>query len=680
MNDLLREFLLEADELIDSLFQDIAELEQKFQQGPARRELIGRIFRNAHTIKGTASAAELAVTTAIAHEFEALLDAVRMGRVTLDGLMIGLFVDAAAAIDESLRAAARAESLSLPVSLIDRLRHALRPGEERDGAEAERVLSLLPPDVARTLSQYEHQRLREAVMEGSNLFLITVDFNLEDFDESFRRMSAALTERGELISTLPGLEASAPDQMNFRIVHATVESASDLNERIGPFQPTDVATLVANEPEPQIPQQTRPEFDDEDVASSPVDRPAFSSSPVVRVDLRELDRLIMATHELMTDSLAALDLTLSMDLARRQRTELEIRASRIKRRFVDLEERLTELRMISLEQTLSRAARAGTIAARTLGKDVEIVFLGGDVRIDKSVADAISDPLLHIIRNAVSHGAEPLEQRLEKGKGERGKIVIEALAEGSRVRLRVTDDGRGIDPDRVAAVAVERGVIEHGVTLTKQQSLKLIFRPGFSTAESVSSVSGRGVGLDVVEKAVEQVGGELRVWSEAGAGTTFEMLLPTTLSLAPSLLVSAAGYRYAIDASHIVEAGYLTPDQIFESEGVEGVEWRGQKMPLVHLRTLLGHTRDETPVRRHHVVISHIAGQEQLELQSESDEPSGHAAVLVDNWQGHSEVLVRSLGRHAARWRGISGAADLRDGAFALVLDLPRLLEMQLNS
>jgi two-component system, chemotaxis family, sensor kinase CheA len=288
--------------------------------------------------------------------------------------------------------------------------------------------------------------------------------------------------------------------------------------------------------------------------------------------------------------------------------------------------------------------------------------------------------LLHIIRNAVSHGAEPPEQRREKGKDERGKIVLEAIAEGSRVRLRVTDDGRGIDPERVAAVAVERGVIEHGVSLTKQQSLRLIFRPGFSTAESVSSVSGRGVGLDVVEKAVEQVGGELRVWSESGAGTTFEMLLPTTLSLAPSLLVSAAGYRYAIDASHIVEAGYLTPDQIVENEGIKGIEWRGQKMPVVHLRTLLGHTRDDQSVRRHHVVISHIAGQEHLELQSESDEPSGNAAVLVDSWQGHSEVLVRSLGRHAARWRGISGAAELRDGAFALVLDLPRLLEMHTAS
>jgi two-component system chemotaxis sensor kinase CheA len=666
--------------LVDSLFQDIAELEQKFQQGPARRELIGRIFRNAHTIKGTASAAELPVTTAIAHEFEALLDAVRMGKVTLDGLMIRLFVDAAASIDESLRAASRAESFSLPVSLIDRLRNAIRPGEERDEAEAERVLSLLPLDVGRTLSHYEHQRLREAVMEGSNLFLITVDFNLEDFDESFRRMSAALTERGELISTLPGLEASAPDQMNFRIVHATVESTSDLNERLEPFQPTFVTTLAAREPEPQLTQEAQAEFEDKDVASLPVDRPAFSASPVVRVDLRELDRLIMATHELMTDSLAALDLTLSMDLARRQRTELEIRSSRIKRRFVDLEERLTELRMISLEQTLSRAARAGAIAARTLGKDVEIVFLGGDVRIDKSVADAISDPLLHIIRNAVSHGAEPPEQRREKGKDERGKIVIEAIAEGSRVRLRVTDDGRGIDPDRVAAVAVERGVIEHGVSLTKQQSLRLIFRPGFSTAESVSSVSGRGVGLDVVERAVEQVGGELRVWSDSGAGTTFELFLPTTLSLAPSLLVSAAGYRYAIDASHIVEAGYLTPDQIVENEGSKGIEWRGQRMPLVHLRTLLGHTRDDRSVRRHHVVISHIAGQEHLELQSESDEPSGNAAVVVDSWHGHSEVLVRSLGRHAARWRGISGAAELRDGAFALVLDLPRLLEMQLNS
>jgi two-component system chemotaxis sensor kinase CheA len=269
------------------------------------------------------------------------------------------------------------------------------------------------------------------------------------------------------------------------------------------------------------------------------------------------------------------------------------------------------------------------------------------------------------------------------GKSENGTVRIEAVSEGSRVRLRVTDDGRGIDPERVARVAVERGLIEDGTGLTKHESLRLIFRPGFSTADLVSDVSGRGVGLDVVERAIEQVGGELRVSSELGTGTTFEMVLPTTLALAPSLVVSSAGYKYSIDASHISEAGYASLDDIERSSAGEATVWRGIRMPVLRLRKLLGQEEESgVAPERYHVVISHIAGQAEAEQDSESEssEQRGSAAVVVDGWDGHSDVLVRSLGRHAALWRGVSGAAELRDGNTALVLDLPRLLEMNTSS
>jgi len=332
--------------------------------------------------------------------------------------------------------------------------------------------------------------------------------------------------------------------------------------------------------------------------------------------------------------------------------------------------------MIPLGPTLLRAARAGSLAARTLGKEVEIETLGGEVLLDKSVADAVSEPLLHLLRNAVSHGIEAPEIRRNSGKQECGKIVIEAVAEGSRVLLRINDDGRGIDPEAVAKAAMKRGLIDEGTILTRQQSLRLIFRPGFTTSSTVSTVSGRGVGLDVVENAAERVGGELRVWSEIGVGTSFELILPTTLSLASSLVVSAADYRYTIDTSHILEAGYIDSSQIVRDQSGETIEWRGRKMPLVQLRTLLGHQEQAYDISpRHPVVISHIAGQEQLENEVEEGSVPRSAAVVVDGWDGHSEVLIRSLGRHAAKWRGVSGASELNDGNLALVLDLPRLLE-----
>jgi two-component system chemotaxis sensor kinase CheA len=398
-------------------------------------------------------------------------------------------------------------------------------------------------------------------------------------------------------------------------------------------------------------------------------------STLVRVELSELDEMVSAAHELLTDTASTLDLALQAELGRARRTEMEIRSARIRRRFVELEERLIELRMVQVASTLARAVRVGSASARAVGKEVEFETAGGDVRLDKSLADIASEPLLHLLRNAVDHGIEPAEERLERGKPARGRVRIEAVAEGSRVRLRIEDDGRGIDAERVRRAALERGIVKPEQKLTRQQCLRLIFRPGFSTASRVSNMSGRGVGLDVVERTVEQVGGELRVESEPGRGTTFELLLPTTLALVPALVVHVGGFRYCVDASHIAEAGFVEPREIERVGEMRVMRWRGHVLPLFSMRQLLAQPQPESADDgRIHVIISHIAG----ESETVDEQSVRRAAVTVDGWDGHHEVLVRGLGRHASRWRGISGATELRDGTVALILDLPRLVEMAL--
>jgi two-component system chemotaxis sensor kinase CheA len=272
----------------------------------------------------------------------------------------------------------------------------------------------------------------------------------------------------------------------------------------------------------------------------------------------------------------------------------------------------------------------------------------------------------------VDHGVESSSERKKIGKRARGLVRLEARGEGNRVVLRVSDDGRGIDPLRVTRAAAAQGIIEAGRLLTKQQALRLIFRPGFSTAISISNVSGRGVGLDVVERAVEQVGGELRVTSEQGAGTTFEVILPTTLALLPSLVVWSFGSRYCIDASHIIETGFMAAADVERNISAGTIEWRESLVPLVEMRKLLAQppldiesVKERAPV----IIVSHTGGEEAAEGNGMK-----RSAIIVDAVEGQTEALVRGLGRHAARWRGISGATELRDGALALVLDLPRLL------
>jgi two-component system chemotaxis sensor kinase CheA len=719
---LLREFLAEAEDLIEVLFGDIQALRARHTEGRARRELVGRIFRHAHTIKGSAAAAGLDVIGELAHEFETLLDGVRMGRVAVDASVLEAFEATINAIAAALSAIARGETPILPHTLVEQLRRLAFVGAQQSQPAAQAnaaasVLASLPEGIVISLSDYEQHRLREAVSEGARLFLVTVDFDLMTFDEQFRNLSDALGEGGEVISTLPGMEASAPTSVNFRIVYATDEARSEVVERLKPFG----ASLVEERQGAQgtAAQESRGRHDaggagpvgapsatgrtdlaDTDAADAAADADpgaaydelppapsAASLTMLVRVPLDELDDLISATHELFTDTSALLDLALATDLASPERTEIEIRAPRVRRRFVELEERLIELRMVPVRQTLERAARAGQSAARVAGREVDFETVGGEVRLDKSLADAVADPLLHLLRNAVDHGIEPSAERLRLGKTERGHVRLEAIAEGSRVLLRVTDDGRGIELERITRAAVERGLISADERLTEQQGLRLIFRPGFSTASELSTVSGRGVGLDVVEQAVEQAGGELRVWTTRGAGTTFEMRLPTTLALVPSLVVCSAENRYCVDASHIVEAGYVSLADTERVGDAQVVRWRGSLVPLVSLRALLAQPEDErADQERIPVIISRIAGREAdaetgagRSASSLVAAPAGErAAVAVDAWDGHSEVLVRSLGRHATRWRGVSGATELRDGTVALMLDLPRLLEMHL--
>jgi two-component system chemotaxis sensor kinase CheA len=679
MNQLLREFLAEAEDLIEMLVGDLQALRARHHEGRARRELTARIFRHVHTIKGTASAAELDVTSQIAHEFETLLDGVRLGRITLGDAVLDAFEDSAAAIAESLSAVSRGQAQAQPFTLIERLRRlTLRPaGDSESDTAAATALAALPEEIARSLSEYETHRLHEAAEEGARLFIVTVNFDLATFDERFRDFSDALAADGELISTLPGLEGDAADQINFRIVYATGANPEEVASRVSPFGAVTFTDLAAE----KMGGVSRQE--EETGGETPVEKETplasiASLTSLVRVELSELDEMVSAAHELLTDTTVALDLSLTASWTRAERTEMEIRAARIRRRFVELEERLIGLRMIPIAQTLARAARAGMMAARATGKEVDFETLGGEVRLDKSLADAISDPLLHLLRNAVDHGIESADERVSAGKRARGLIRLEALTEGSRVRLRVEDDGRGIDTLSITRAAQTRGLIEAGATLTREQSLRLIFRPGFSTALSVSNVSGRGVGLDVVEHAVEQVGGELRVWSEAGLGTTFEMILPTTLALVPALVVHSAGYRYCVDASHIIEAGFIAAHEVEQVGEARVIRWRNALLPLVHMRELLAQPLSESVngEARVPVIISQVAGHG---AQTASDQEAlRRAAVAVDGWDGHREVLVRGLGRHASRWRGIGGAAEMPGGTVALVLDLPRLLETAL--
>ena len=663
-DQILSEFLAEAEDLLEVLFGDLQALRVRRTEGRARRELVGRIFRHVHTIKGSSATVELNSMTRIAHEFESLLDGVRLGRVGVEDAVLDALDDAAAALSQSLERAARGETQEVDPALVERLRTlAKTEAADRRKPAVRRALAALPEEIARSLNEHEAHRLQESIEEGARAYVVTVHFELATFDERFRNLSDALAEDGEVISTLPGLEGASPDQISFRIVYAAKASRQELAERAGAFGQimlTELATPRADD------EAAAPAEGEASAAEAVPPKPLAPFSTRVRVELGELDEVISAAHETLARTAAVQGLAGFTAQQEAGRAGLAEGLADVRRRLAELEQKLIGLRMVPVAQMLERAARAGRIAARLTGKQIDFEVRGGDVRLDKALADAMADPLLHILRNAVSHGVEAPAERRAAGKSERATVRLEASAEGSRVVLKVADDGRGLDPLRVARAAAERGIIEAGAPLTKEQAMRLIFRPGFSTASSVSSVSGRGVGLDVVERAVELAGGELRVASEEGAGMTFTVSLPTTLALTPALVVTSAGQRYCLDERDITETGFVTAGDISYSGGVEWLHWRGAMLPLVRARQLLAQPPPPAANGESLAVIIARAGG--------AGEAVKHAALAVDAFGERTEALVRGLGRHAARWRGVSGATELPDGTVALVLDLPRLL------
>ena len=483
-----REFLIDIEELVEQLFTDTEQLRRLETNGPLRRELLARIFRHVHSIKGIAATAGFTEVGKLAHQTENLLDNARSGRLAIEDRFVATLEEAANAISESLSATAAGADVETPAELLQSF-HDLDPNEI---AEEDLPLPELPSDLATALNEGEKRLLREALRENEKLYVVTADFGLAAFDKEFHELRSLLTRQGTIISSLPSADSARPDRVAFRILCSSSLDGSDLRAELAAVPQTVIEAIVdSGTPAGESPPQ-------------PVTQVKAVSS-FVRIEIKELDHLISSAHELFGQTVAALDLV-AQAVDPDSRVELENLDAQIRESLVSLEERIIQLRLVSLDRVMQRAIRAGRVAAKVSGKEVRFITVGEDLRIDKVVCDAIADPLLHLVRNAVDQGIETPAERLEAGKSPAGTVRIEAAAAGGRVRFRISDDGNGIDPQVVSEAAARLGIVDEGTLLSSEKSLRLIFRPGFSTARQISSLSGRGVGLDIVESAIERAG------------------------------------------------------------------------------------------------------------------------------------------------------------------------------
>lgn len=644
------QFIADAQEIVDQLDHDLEQLRAFRLHGPKRRELAARIFRRVHTLKGSASSLGLNVVSEIAHEFESVLDGMRLGRIPIDDPVLNLFEEATNLIAQTL--ASPTAGPDQAKRLIPRL-HGIAKTSASQGRIANTLRAALPAEVALSLSEYDLQHAREAVREGTKLFVVSARFRIEDFDQNFRELSKLLGQVGEVIATVPG-EPTTAEEIGFKLLYATDVVTDEIARRAATLGRIEITALKVEDP------AARREV--------PAPRSAHSSSgdppASVRVELEQLDQVISDASELFRDTTNALSAVRGPD----NRDVVEAASLHLRRRFVELEERLIKLRLVPLAELLERtAARAGRIAARQLGKEIEFEIVGGDVEIDKMLADAIGEPLMHLVRNAVGHGIESPEERIAAGKNPTGKVTLVAFSEGSRIHISVSDDGRGIDLKRVASVASEHGIADPK-SLSDDQCLRLIFRPGFSTAAEVSEMSGRGIGLDVVDRAMERTGGEVRLRTGPGHGTTFLIIMPAALALVDSIVVQSGQQLYAIETAHVAGQCIPTPDELSQAEDTGNFEWKEGSLPLIKLSSLVTQRTENGRQAPTELIICETGGDRFTNIGI------NRFALAVDKIIGEQEILVRSLGRHGARWTGVTGATELTDGHVALVLDLEALI------
>ena len=654
------EFTGEAEELLETLSRDLVELESQGRK--VRPEVINKIFREVHSLKGLAGMLGFGEISELSHSLEDMLDRLRMGKIEITKDLIDLLYDAV----DSLNRLVIGINDSTMGGLVDitgltRRIHQLTTNQPRRAHEDPFADLTLDEQTKKSLTEYEEHRLLENVRARKHILAVEVRFDFSDFDEKLRALTTTLGEAGEVISTLPAIDSSGGSGIAFRLLYGSM-----LHEDA-------VAALV---PEGQVVSLRKTESLTAGGAREAIavdapeeDLSLRSISQTVRVDISKLDHVMNIVGELIIEKTQLDSLTRSLhqgealQQARLTAHELTKIARNFDRKLNELQKSVIETRMVPVGQIYSKLSRTVRKVARELNKEIELVLRGEDTELDKVMVEELTDPLMHIIRNALDHGIEPAEERARRGKNPIGKVTLNAYQQGNSVVLDVTDDGRGIDPELVRKSAVKRNLIAQHDPFDQQRAYEMLFTPGFSTAAAVSEISGRGVGLDVVKKNLQDLKGSIDILSVPGEGATFRIMLPITLAIIQALIVRAAGEQFAIPLTSVEESLRIYSRDIRTVERREVFTLRDFTLPLLRLADAfhLDGDRDESPDAKWFVVVTR-SGEKV-------------AGILVDALVRQQEVVIKSIGERLKTIPGIAGATEVGEGEIVLVIDVGTLID-----
>ncbi|WP_000342386.1 chemotaxis histidine kinase/response regulator CheAY2 [Helicobacter pylori] len=660
LQEIMEDFLIEAFEMNEQLDQDLVELEHN----PEDLDLLNRIFRVAHTIKGSSSFLNLNILTHLTHNMEDVLNRARKGEIKITPDIM----------DVVLR------SIDLMKTLLVTIRDTGSDTNNGKENEIEEVVKKLQAITSQNLEGAKETSGTKEAPKKENQEEVKKEAEKENKEENQENKAKAPTAKNPAsdnpLADEPDLDYS---NMSAEEVEAEIErllnkrQEADKERRAQKKQedqakPKQEVAPAKETPKTETPKAPKAETKAKAKADTEENKaPSIGVEQTVRVDVRRLDHLMNLIGELVLGKNRLIRIYSDVEErydGEKFLEELNQVVSSISAVTTDLQLAVMKTRMQPVGKVFNKFPRMVRDLSRELGKSIELIIEGEETELDKSIVEEIGDPLIHIIRNSCDHGIEPLEERRRLNKPETGKVQLSAYNEGNHIVIKISDDGKGLDPVMLKEKAIEKGVISErdAEGMSDREAFNLIFKPGFSTAKVVSNVSGRGVGMDVVKTNIEKLNGIIEIDSEVGVGTTQKLKIPLTLAIIQALLVGVQEEYYAIPLSSVLETVRISQDEIYTVDGKSVLRLRDEVLSLVRLSDIFKVDAILESNSDVYVVIIGLADQK--------------IGVIVDYLIGQEEVVIKSLGYYLKNTRGIAGATVRGDGKITLIVDVGAMMDM----
>ena len=678
LSQYLEIFIDETTEHLQTLNEQVLILEEE----PDNIDTVNEIFRAAHSLKGMAGTMGFKRMQRLTHDMENVFSTIRDGKISVTPDLVDVVFKCLDAIEEYLTCIKETsdegendndEIIELLNACLD-AGNAAAPLETTPTQTAADTPSTTVGDDKRKflnieIADFEKNAITEAKAKNMNVYGVTVYVDENCILKAARAFLVfkGLEDVGEVIKSVPTVQDIEDEKFDFDFslfiisgksleeVKKVISNVSEIKEVV--IEEYDIpsdAKVVSSVQEKEVKKEEKKEDVKKKSSSKTSGKPVANRS--VRVDLDKLDVLMNLVSELIIAKNGLVSVS-NQDDGKASMQSFNEQIEYLERITTNLHESVMKVRMVPIESVVNRFPRMIRDLSKKLGKEMELIMTGEDTELDRTVVDEIGDPLMHMLRNSADHGLEPTIERLKLGKPQVGTIKLNAYQDGNNVTIEVEDDGAGIDVEKVKAAAVKKGHIteEQADLLSEKEAVDLLFRPAFSTAEKISDVSGRGVGLDVVKSKIEELGGDVEVTTKLGEGTKFTVRLPLTLAIIQALMVEVRNEKYAIPLNSIVTIEDVLISDIKYVQQKEVINLRGTVIPIVRLDEMLDcPPREEEPENLIVVIVK------------KGDKQTG---LVIDNLLGQQEIVIKPLGKYINIHRMISGATILGDGEVALIID-----------